>query len=139
MNKAILILILQLNSFFCISQTTDTAVNSNDNVVYDTVDTVATFPGGKNAWVKFVEQNLDPGVGVENGAKKGTYKVKIKFTVSKDGTLKDFEPLTKYKHGLEEEVIRVLKLSPKWLPAKKNGVIVNSKSEQEQVFVISVG
>ena len=139
MSKIILLLLLLLSSFSSNSQTSDTSATSNENVIYDTVDTVATFPGGKPAWNKFVAKNLDPLVGVENGADKGTYKIWIRFTVTKDGTLKDFEPMTKYKHGFEEEVIRVLKLSPKWVPAQKNGVTVNSKVEQEQVFIIMVG
>lgn len=121
-----------------ISQTDSPAKLAN-NIIYETVDSVATFPGGKPEWNKFIEKNLDAGVGVDNGAKKGTYKVKIRFTVMKDGTLKDFEPVTNYKHGFETEVIRVLKLSPKWIPAKKNGVDVNSKVIQEQIFVIMIG
>ena len=138
MKKTILFSIIVLNSFFIFSQSTDTILNAEDTTFYETVDTLAGFPGGKPAWNKFVEKNLDANVGVENGAKKGTYKVKIKFTVTRDGTLKDFEPVTKFKHGFEDEVIRVLKLSPKWVPAKKNGVTVNSKLIQEQVFVIMV-
>jgi len=139
MKRAILFSIILLNSFFIFSQSTDTISNTEDNTFYETVDTLASFPGGKPAWNKFVEKNLNPNAGVENGAKKGTYKVKIKFTVTRDGLLKDFEPVTKFKHGFEEEVIRLLKLSPKWVPAKKNGVTVNSKVIQEQVFVIMVG
>jgi len=138
MIKTILLSISLLSSIFVFSQSTDTTSNIDDNAIYEVVDTVASFPGGKPAWGKFVERNLDPNVGVENGANKGTYKVKIKFTVTKDGTLQDFEPLTKFKHGFEEEAIRVLKLSQKWIPAKKNGLLVNSKVVQEQVFVIMV-
>jgi len=139
MNKIFLIPILLFSSLMAISQSTDSTKLANDNIIYELVDSVAHFPGGKSDWNKFVDKNLDAGVGIENGAKKGTYKIKIRFTVTKDGSLKDFEPITKYKHGFEEEVIRMLKLSPKWIPAKKNGVNVNSKVEQEQVFVISVG
>ena len=138
MNKFFLMPVLLLSSLIAISQSTDSTI-VNGEIIYETVDSVAQFTGGKPAWNKFVEKNLDAGVGVENGAKKGTYKVRIRFTVTKDGSLKDFEPVTKYKHGLEEEVIRMLKLSPKWIPAKKNGVNVNSKVEQEQVFVIMIG
>jgi protein TonB len=122
------------------SQTTVAPIQTDaDITIYTAVDTVASFPGGRPAWVKFLEKNLNPAVGVENGARVGTYNVKIKFTVTKDGTLKDFVPVTKYKHGFEEEVIRVLKLSPKWIPAKKNGVNVNSTVEELQVFEISKG
>jgi len=138
MNKFFLMPVLLLSSLVAISQSTDSTI-VNGEIIYETVDSVAQFTGGKPAWNKFVEKNLDAGVGVENGAKKGTYKVRIRFTVTKDGSLKDFEPVTKYKHGFEEEVIRMLKLSPKWIPAKKNGVNVNSKVEQEQVFVIMIG
>ncbi|HEV8270443.1 MAG TPA: hypothetical protein VGQ04_04000, partial [Chitinophagaceae bacterium] len=88
MSKIILLLLLLLSSFFSNSQTTDTSAISNNNTIYDIVDSAATFPGGKAAWYKFVENNLNPNVGVENSAKKGTYKVKIKFTVTKDGTLR---------------------------------------------------
>ena len=138
MNKFFLMPVLLLSSLIAISQSTDSTI-VNGEIIYETVDSVAQFTGGKPAWDKFVEKNLDAGVGVENGAKKGTYKVRIRFTVTKDGSLKDFEPVTKYKHGFEGEVIRMLKLSPKWIPAKKNGVNVNSKVEQEQVFVIMIG
>ena len=144
--KIILILALSIISSVSLSQTSDTIPKpvqtepaDNDNTIYTDVDSIASFPGGKKEWNKFIEKNLDAGVGVENGAKKGTYNVKIKFTVTKDGSLKDFVPVTKYKHGFEEEVIRVLKLSPKWIPAKKNGKPVNSSVEQIQTFVIMLG
>ncbi|MBS1655100.1 MAG: hypothetical protein JSU05_09665 [Bacteroidetes bacterium] len=147
MAKLISLFVLLFSSLAAISQTNDTVSapgqnNSaaiNDTTVYTTVDTPASFPGGRTAWNKFVEQNLNAAVGIDNGAKKGTYNVVIKFTVTKEGTLKDFEPVTHYKHGFEEEVIRVLKLSSPWIPAKKNGVIVNSRTQQKQVFIISVG
>ena len=146
MIKFILIWTLTFISSFGISQTTDTIpkpvqneFTDNDNTIYTDVDSIASFPGGRKAWIKFVSENLDANVGVENGAKKGTYNVKIKFTVTKDGTLKDFVPVTKYKHGFEEEVIRVLKLSGKWIPATKDGKPVNSIAEQIQTFVIMKG
>ena len=139
MHKILFVAIFLLASLAALSQSTDSVMVRADETIYEMVDSVATFPGGKPAWNKFVEKTLDAGVGVENGARKGTYKVRIRFTVTRDGTLKDFEPVTKYKHGFEEEVIRMLKLSPKWIPARKNGVNVNSKVEQEQVFVIMIG
>jgi hypothetical protein len=138
MYKIILVSILLMSSLIAFGQTKD-SLSLADETIYEKVDTVASFPGGKQAWNKFVGNTLDAAVGLENGAKKGTYKVKVRFTVTKDGTLKNFEPVTKFKHGFEEEVIRMMKLSPKWIPAKKNGINVNSKVEQEQIFVISVG
>jgi hypothetical protein len=144
MKGRLLISILILSCFSAFSQTSDTTNSTkaeighdiNHTTIYTNVDSPAVFPGGRSAWINYVQNTLNPAVGIENGAKKGTYNVVIRFTVTKDGTLKDFVPVTKYKRGFEDEVIRVLKLSPKWIPAKKNGVNVNSITEQLQVFVI---
>jgi protein TonB len=115
------------------------SIDINDTLIYTEVDTPASFPGGKPAWIKYVEKNIDASVGIENGAKFGKYKVIIKFVVMKDGTLKNFQPETKYGHGLEQEVIRVLKLSPNWIPAKKNSLKVNSIVRQDQLFILEKG
>jgi hypothetical protein len=148
MKRHLLISILILSCLSGFTQASDSTTNStkndigqilNDTIIYTNVDSPAVFLGGRSAWIKYVQNTLNAAVGVENGAKKGTYNVVIRFTVTKDGTLKDFVPVTKYKHGFEDEVIRILKLSPKWIPAKKNGVNVNSTTEQLQVFVIIKG
>jgi len=139
MIKIFSLLVFLLPSFFANSQTTDPIITNANDTIYTVVDSLATFPGGRPAWIKHVEKNLNPNVGVENGAKTGTYNVAIRFMVMKDGTLKDFQPETKYGHGFEQEVIRVLKLSPKWIPAKKNGANVNSFIKQTQTFIISFG
>jgi hypothetical protein len=142
----VFILVLSISSFG--QQRTDTVVTSDqsdkvdlngDTTIYTTVDSITSYPGGSQVWIKYLEKNLNPFVGLYNGAKPGTYKVIIEFTVTKDGRLKDFIPMTKYKYGFEDEVIRVLKLSPQWIPAKKNGINVNSKVKTTQVFMIEKG
>jgi hypothetical protein len=125
--------------FPCLILSLWAASQSTDTTVYDQVDTAAYFEGGRAGWIKFISQTLNPSVGIDNGAKNGRYNVVIRFTVMSDGTLKDFRPETKYGYGFEEEVVRVLKLSPKWVPAKKNGVSVNSVTRQNQTFIISSG
>lgn len=148
MKKQLLIPITILSCLVGFAQVSDSTSNSgktnleqniNDTTIYTEVDSLAVFPGGRPAWIKYVERTLNPAIGIMNGAKKGTYNVVIRFTVTKEGKLKDFVPLTKYKHGFEDEVIRILKLSPNWIPAIKNGVYVNSTIEQMQVFIISKG
>jgi hypothetical protein len=130
-------------SFSACSQNMNTgnldSLNTGDTTIYEVVDTAAHFPGGRTAWNKFIGETLNPTAPLEKSAKTGTYRVIIKFTVLKDGTLKDFQPETKYGHGFEEETIRTFKLSPKWIAAIKNGVQVNSTIKQTQVFVITAG
>ena len=141
-------LILIFTSSFVVAQVSDSAkitsidsseINKLDTTIYETVDTAASFPGGKTGWFKYLEKNLNPNVPVDNGAKFGTYNVIIKFVVAYDGTLSNFEPLTKHRHGMEEEVIRILKLSPKWIPAKRNGKNVSSITKLTLPFVITKG
>lgn len=115
---------------------TAVSVDVNDTSIYTEVDTAASFPGGKPALIKFLYKNSDPTVGAKNGAELGKYNVIIKFVVMKDGTLKNFQPETKYGHGMEAELIRVLKQSPNWIPAKKNNAKVNSTARQNLMFVI---
>jgi hypothetical protein len=38
---------------------------------------------------------------------------------------------------MEEEFIRVMKKSPKWEPAKENGLPINSTERKTQLFVVS--
>lgn len=89
------------------------------------------------AWIKYLQKNLNADVGNINGAKSGEHTVIINFVVTNKGVLKDFKPLTKYGYGFENDVIRILKLSPNWVAAKRNGLFVNSYVNRTQGFVIS--
>ncbi len=96
----------------------------------------AEFPGGLVAWRKFLEQNLNPNVPIDSGAKAGTYIVQVQFTVDKQGNVSDITPITKNGFGMEEEVVRVIKSSGKWSPATQNGRIVKSYKKQPVTFRI---
>lgn len=53
-------------------------------------------------------------------------RVFISFVVEKDGSLSNFEVVRNTFNANEEEVIRVLKTGPKWIPGKANNQIVRS-------------
>jgi beta-lactamase regulating signal transducer with metallopeptidase domain len=71
------------------------------------------FQGGMNEFYKFVGANYKIPAEL-----KGNGRVYIKFMVEKDGSLSEFEILRDIGFGTGEEAIRVLKLSPKWIPGK---------------------
>ena len=48
-------------------------------------------------------------------------KVYITFVVEKDGSLSDFRVLSTPSVGLAEETLRVMRLSPKWVPSTIDG------------------
>ena len=56
-------------------------------------------------------------------------KVIVAFVVEKDGSLTDIKVLRDIGFGTGKEAIRVLKLSPKWIPGQQNGHVVRSNNQ----------
>jgi hypothetical protein len=94
--------------------------NKNNDAVYNTtgVDTKPQFPGGISEFYKFVAKNFK--ISEEASKMKLKGKVHLKFTIEKDGSLSDFSILRDIGYGSGEEALRVLKLSPNWIPAMVN-------------------
>jgi protein TonB len=107
------------------------------DVVFAKVEIAPEFPGGQQAWSRYLQRTLNANIPVEKGAPAGTYGVVIRFLVNKDGSIQDFEPLTKNGYGTEEEAIRILKQGPKWTPAIQNGRKVAAFVEQKLTFVVA--
>ena len=123
-----------------INETTGTDkkfTGEDDNLIFEKVEIEPAFKGGYKAWKEFCEANLNGNIPIENKAPAGTYMVVLRFIVDKDGTISDLEPLTKLGYGMEEESIRVMKLSPKWKPAIQNGYIVKAYRKQPFNFVVN--
>ena len=73
-----------------------------------------------------------------NGAPVGRYEIIIRFVVDKYGVIIEPPiPLTNVGYGMEEEVIRVIKTSPKWIPATQNGRAVSHRKRQSFTFTVS--
>ncbi len=113
------------------------ATVKDDNKVFSTMEVAPRFNGGKEAWNKYLAKNLSPLVPVDNGAPEGTYTVDVQFIVDMEGNLSSFKALTNHGYGMEEEVIRILKAGPKWLPGEQNGHKVKAYAKQPVTFVIS--
>ncbi len=98
------------------------------------VEVDPVFPG---SWSNYLKKNLRASVPVDSGAKAGTYPVVVQFIVDKDGSISDIKALTKHGFGMEEEVMRIIKISPPWLPAGQNGHKVRAYKKQTVTFVVS--
>jgi hypothetical protein len=98
--------------------------NSNTDSVYNVADTETkpTFPGGMDAFYKFVGENYK--IAPEASKIKLKGKVYVTFIVEKDGSLSEFRMLRDMNYGTGQEAIRVLKLSPNWIPATVNNEAV---------------
>jgi antitoxin component YwqK of YwqJK toxin-antitoxin module len=96
----------------------------------------ASYPGGDGAWRLYLQRNLNVNIPVNNGAPAGIYAVIIKFVVAKDGSLKDIVAETYRGYGMEQEVIRIIKKSARWNPAKQYGRYVNAYRRQPITFSV---
>lgn len=90
------------------------------NLGYDTTNVnEPKFPGGIEKFYMFVGQNFK--IPEEFEKQKADGKIYMEFMIEKDGSLSDFKVTKDLGYGIGDEAIRVLKLSPKWIPATENG------------------
>lgn len=100
-----------------ISQSVETkTIEDNEILSFAEISEKPTFPGGIEKFYQFVGSNFNT---PSQPNLKG--KVYITFIIEKDGSLSDFKILRDIGYGTGDEAIRVLKLSPKWIPGKIDG------------------
>ena len=112
-----------------------------DNKIFTKVDVEAAFQGGDVGWRKYLQQNLEVDkitkkIKIPRGEKELRQTVIVKFIVSMDGTISDVAAESNdINAACIAEAIRVIKTSPKWIPAKQNGRSVNAYRRQPISFV----
>jgi len=83
------------------------------------VQEVPSFPGGLRSFGKFLEKTITyPAYERDRGVMGKVYTT---FIVEKDGSLSNLHTLYTPSVGLSEEALRVMRLSPKWVPGKAQG------------------
>lgn len=110
--------------------------DSVNKSVFEKVEREASFPGGEAAWKIFLGQAINSKIPVKKRAPKGSYTVWIQFVVDKEGNLAEFKLLTSHGYGMEDEVVRALKKSPRWIPASQDGRYVRAYRKQPITFLV---
>jgi protein TonB len=97
------------------------------DTVYEVVDIPAEFLGGQEAWSKYLIRNLNFNVDTTENCHVGY--IRASFIVHLDGTLTDWKIKDPKPDcaKLEAEVLKIIKASPNWRPAIKNGKKVTYK------------
>jgi len=98
-----------------------------DSIIY------ASPKGGWDKFRSFVDENLTYPEGASIFRENRT--VTVKFIINEDGSLSDFFRFESGNALLREEAIRVLKLSPNWIPAKKNDTLIKQTMKYDFCFV----
>ena len=121
MRKILLALIVvATSSIHLFSQNTDETVDPNLNAeVFTVVDEMPEFPGGDEAYYEFLSKNMVYPAMAKEQEIQG--RVWVGFTVQKDGSITDVKIIRGIGGGCDEEVVRVMKLMPKWKPGKQAG------------------
>lgn len=91
-----------------------------DSKTIDKTKIPPQFPEATIGFGNFLQKNFRyPSPEQEHNV---TGKVYTKFVVEKDGTISDLHITRAPSIGLAEEVLRVMRLSPKWIPGSQDGL-----------------
>jgi TonB family protein len=102
---------------------------------FTSVEQAPSFPGGMNKFYEYLSKSVK--YPKEAVAKNIQGKVFLSFIVEKDGALSDIHVDKKLGAGTDEEAIRVLEASPRWIPGKRAGKPVRVKYHIPIGFALS--
>jgi TonB family protein len=94
------------------------------STVYSLVEENASFPGGLDAFHQFIKDNLIYPQAALNKHIEG--RVFVSFVVEINGSLSQIKVIRGLGSGCDEEALRIVKLMPKWKPAKLKNIQVRS-------------
>ena len=116
------------------SQKRNAAIDDDDRI-YDVVEQLAQFPGGDTECMKWLAENLKyPPICQKLGVQG---RVVVKFVVNRDGSIVDVEIVRSPHPFLSKEAERVVKMMPKWQPARLGNKAVRSRFNLPVMFRLS--
>ena len=84
----------------------------NEPVDFRVVEDLPQFPGGASEFMKWLTKNLKYPASAQNKKIKG--RVVAQFIVNTDGSVSDLELTEHLEAACDREVLRVLRMMPKW-------------------------
>jgi TonB family protein len=99
------------------------------------VEVEADYPGGSDAWVKYLGKTLQYPMEAVSNEVQGN--VMVEFVVRKDGSVTDIRAISGPKQ-LRTESVRVIAESGNWVPAVDRGMKVDSYKKQPIHYRLSV-
>lgn len=104
----------------------------NNDTVFVKVEMPAEFPGGIDAWRRYLERNLQYPDAAVSDETQGV--VRVQFVIDTEGNVSDVVALNDPGNGLAEEAIRIIARGPKWIPAEQNNRKVKYRHSQPIIF-----
>lgn len=97
--------------------------SKDDGRVFDVVEEQPRYPGGTNALMTYLRDNIKYPAEAAKAGIQG--KVIVQFVIGKDGTVRDVKPIRNVSPELDAEAVRVVAAMPKWVPGYQRGEAVN--------------
>jgi TonB family protein len=94
-------------------------IDKSGQKTYSKLEVVPEFPGGLDAFGKYLGHNIHYPADARLNATQG--RVIISFIVNKDGNLTDIKVARGIGDGCDQEALRVINLSPPWKPGMQGG------------------
>ncbi len=102
--------------------------------VFVVVESMPQFPGGEEARLRYLSENLQyPLMAREAGIEGAVY---VSFVVEKDGQITNIKLLRGIGGGCDEEAIRVVSSMPRWIPGKQRNVPVRVQFNMPIRFIL---
>ena len=107
----------------------------DDDRIYEMVEENAQFPGGDEACFKWLSEHIKyPSICQEQGVQG---RVIVNFVVNKDGSIVDVKTVRSPDANLSKEAERVVKMMPKWKPARQGNKTVRSRFTLPVMFKLN--
>lgn len=106
-----------------------------EDVIFTVVEDQPGFPGGDEARMRFLQENLKYPTMAREAGIQGT--VFVTFVVERDGSVTDVRVLRGIGGGLDEEAVRVVRMMPKWNPGRQRGQPVRVQFNMPIRFVLN--
>lgn len=90
--------------------------------VYEEVEEMPSFPGGPDALMEWLNNNVKYPVQAQENGVQG--RVIVSFVVGTDGRIGEAEVARSVDPYLDREALRVVKSMPRWIPGRQNGECV---------------
>ena len=111
---------------------TEKKEESEEQVIFQVVEEMPSFPGGMKECMIFLAKNIKYPVEAQKAGIEG--RVIVQFVVDKDGSITDTKVVRGVSPEIDAEALRVLDVMPKWNPGKQRGKAVAVKYTLPMMF-----
>ena len=98
---------------------------AHDSDAFDVVEKMPEYPGGIEAFMKFLSENVHYPEAASKAGIQG--RVLVEFIVEKDGSISNTHVIQNVNEYLDAEAVRVVGAMPKWTPGMHEGKAVRVK------------